>query len=657
LKATLQLLDVGGFKGKREYDFESKSLNIIEAPNSGGKSSLVKALLAVLSVPSDGKFESYFLKDAKKLGIKSDELNTQEGFVNIHREMGEVTLNYNNKEDSYKVKQSGDYLQLPAHGDQKFLFSGILSNTTKILRQLDNTDEDNEPDDFKWAVTLLSNAKNYDEIVSHLKDIKEQTERKKLDAESEIKRRESLKTELNELTTELASIDKLLKELEPKFKGKTELLGERKKIITKIESITKEIQSKDQEIKRVSSEQSTLEKKINKLECQIDEDSNKLNSLALFGQKVKDKKKDELEYLKNEKIAEINDEISDLKEERGKIDGVYNLLYIAQTNIKDRHAKSCPLCNEGTLTSDLLNERYTKLKKEKDEISSQIMDKSQAIRSIVVQFDNIVKEKKRLESNLSTNKDTLRAFKNKIKGINRNVRELKNDLENKEKQKNDYEYKLSELRDLISLDDEEVNEMYTTNENKKTKLIGKIDYIENEINNATIEIDGDFYSPDSAKKITSQYIEFVSEGINYAKQMAEKQRQEAANRFNSTIQSLMEELSFTEFKDIRLNRDFRLYIERFDPDTQEYVSQLASTLCTSEKLTIALMLQIALKETYLPHIPFLIIDDVIEDFDEERRQKIYDFLYSKSIEQDWIVIATKLVEDKDPLRVVQYSSN
>ena len=114
----------------------------------------------------------------------------------------------------------------------------------------------------------------------------------------------------------------------------------------------------------------------------------------------------------------------------------------------------------------------------------------------------------------------------------------------------------------------------------------------------------------------------------------------------------MTELDFKEFKEVKLNKDFRLYIERLDPRTKEYVSQLVSTLSTSEKLTIALILQIAIKETYLRHVPFLILDDVMEDFDEDRRNKIYHYLAKKAKEQDWIIISTKLKEEKIPIRVV-----
>jgi DNA repair exonuclease SbcCD ATPase subunit len=308
------------------------------------------------------------------------------------------------------------------------------------------------------------------------------------------------------------------------------------------------------------------------------------------------------------------------------------------------------------LTNETLTQKLDELKKNKDGVSSKIMEKGQNIRLINVEYEKIIKEQKNLTDTLKDNKNKLSIHKKKLGGeILKKLEHLEFDLENKRFHKHELERKLDDLRKIISLDDEQVNKIYTENEKKKTTLMGIIDFKTNEINSATIEINGNFFSPDSAEKIAVKYVDYVDAGIKYTKGMAEKQRQEAATRFNNTIKTLMNELNFTEFKDLRLNKDFRLYIERVDSDTQEYVSQLASTLCTSEKLTIALMLQIALKETYLPHIPFLIIDDIMEDFDEERRQKIYKYLYSKAEEQDWIIIVTKLVENQEPLKVVKLS--
>jgi uncharacterized protein YhaN len=59
----------------------------------------------------------------------------------------------------------------------------------------------------------------------------------------------------------------------------------------------------------------------------------------------------------------------------------------------------------------------------------------------------------------------------------------------------------------------------------------------------------------------------------------------------------------------------------------------------------------ALKETYLKNIPFMIIDDVLEEFDAERRDKVIQYLKEKVQEEGWFIIVTKLVKDFGPPRV------
>jgi DNA repair exonuclease SbcCD ATPase subunit len=132
---------------------------------------------------------------------------------------------------------------------------------------------------------------------------------------------------------------------------------------------------------------------------------------------------------------------------------------------------------------------------------------------------------------------------------------------------------------------------------------------------------------------------------------AEAQKDEAKKLFNASVKDLLDKLKFEEFRSVALNKDYRLYVERFDEKRRDYVKQNASTLSTSEKLAIALILQVALKETYVPEIPFLLVDDVLEDLDEGRLDTILKYLSSKAKESDWFVVATKLVKGQVEPRI------
>jgi DNA repair exonuclease SbcCD ATPase subunit len=655
MKASLILNDIGGFKGQKKFVFESSSLNIVEAPNSGGKSSLVKGIVGVLSVPHDGKFDPYLLKEAKYLGVKSDDLNTQEGFVNIHSEYGEVILDIDDIKDIYKVKQNGTYLELPKHSDQRFLLSGILSNDTKILRQLRHTDEDNEPDDFKWAVTRLSNAKNYDEIVDFLKREKEDAFKKENEAKNAIARTKNLREEIIQHQKDLEQLKIDLSLLESKFKGKAKPITKRKTLIENIEKLNEEIIQKNAELKKRSDELKIQESDLNKINKEIETLEIELENLKLFDLKVKDFNEKSLEDIKKKEISSINEEITKLKEIRGENDGVYNLYYFAQTSLRDREFTKCPLCEEGNLTFDKIENKLKELKQKKDSISNIIMEKSQNIKVIENQFANTIKQKENLSKTINEKKQAKRFPEKKMIDIKKQIEHLNEDLSIKTRSKAEAIGELEELIKLIGLEDEEINKIYTEKEQQKGILSDKITIKQNEVDSALIDFKQENLTPNLAIDVLSEYIELLDGFIGHAKEMGDKQRQAAADKFNNTIKILINELNFEEFRDIKLNKEFKLYIERFDPKSEDYVTQLVSTLSTSEKLTIALILQIALKETYIPHIPFLILDDVMEDFDENRRNKIFKYLLNKAKEENWVIILTKLIEEKKPIHVVNWT--
>jgi uncharacterized protein YhaN len=46
--------------------------------------------------------------------------------------------------------------------------------------------------------------------------------------------------------------------------------------------------------------------------------------------------------------------------------------------------------------------------------------------------------------------------------------------------------------------------------------------------------------------------------------------------------------------------------------------------------------------------PFLIVDDVLEDFDPERRDRVIEYLKDKISKENWFIVATKLVEERGP---------
>jgi len=644
MKAELIIENVGGLRGKNIYQFESGKLNIIKASNSGGKTSLIRGLTSILSTPRDGQYHIYFLKEAQKLGIKTDERDPRESFVNIHSKSAKVELKYEENSEIYEVDKGGDFLKLPNNGDQKFLLSGVLSGNTKILRQLDGVDEENEPDDFYWAVTKLSYADKYDEINSFLKTLKEDINGKKTLAEKKIEEISDLELEKNKLEKDFEDIENELIRLAPKFrKASPDLIAKRNETRRRIEDRKKGLGEIEGNLSVKNKEIEIKNKEIENIEKEIRSITKKLKEMDL----------ENFKKIKEKKIDEINKEIETLKRKRNEIDGVLNLFQTAQIELrKSKGEVKCPLCNNGTISFDLITKKLDNLRNEKNSINAKILESSEEKNRLTKDFEKKEEEKKQLEKNLENKNGEKRnveieinkTLKISIEQFNYEIKRIKNKIEEDNE-------KLTKLRQGISPIDEEINRKYTEKEDEKASITNRISDILKELKQTSIEMHGITAEPRKAKKICEEWLEFISKHIEHCKNRAEEQRREASEKFNLNIKKLMDSLGFEEFRTVKLNNEYKLYVERLNPKTGDYVFQQVKSLSTSEKLSMALILQLALKETYIPNIPFFILDDIIEDFDDDRREKIFNYLERKAKDTGWFLIITKLVEEEKPLFV------
>lgn len=635
MKANITIVNVGGLKGEHVYQFERGKVNLIEASNSGGKTSIIKALVAVLSIPESGLEGDYFLTEAEKLGIKTDIKNPQEGFVNIHSDEAMVKLEVNGFIHVYRVKANGAIIEAPSAGEEKFLLGGIISNDSKILRQLHGTDErDVEPDNFRWAVEKLSYASRYIKMTEILKTLKEDVLERKYHIEAKIERFADLHKKLEKLKTEKRDVEKELQKLRPKFKGAENLIDERNRIREEINKI-------EEDKGKVRGEISRYKETIRELEKEIKELTKKLEKKAGELAEINTKR---LEKEVRERENEINKEVEKLKSERSELDGILNLLLTAQAKLrKERDKVLCPLCEDGKISYKQVTSRLEYLRKERDTIGNSIMSLNKEKDIINKKLKEEIEKEKSLVEEIRDLKQEKKIKEMNYDNAKAEFLQLETLLNEYEEKINNYQKRLKDIK--ITSEDKDITALYNELENRSAEISVRISDIIKEFEESSITINNKNVEPKIVKKIYDKQLEFLQKLIDFSEKRAEEQRQEAARKFNTNIAKLMTELEFKEFRTVKLNDEYKLYIERFNPKTDEYVFQQAQTLSTSEKLTIALILQLSLKETYIPDIPFFIIDDIIEDFDDDRRNKILDYLSQKAKENNWFVISTKLVEE------------
>ena len=104
----------------------------------------------------------------------------------------------------------------------------------------------------------------------------------------------------------------------------------------------------------------------------------------------------------------------------------------------------------------------------------------------------------------------------------------------------------------------------------------------------SFEIFGVISDPSRVEAAGARLQEMLKDALLYSETKAEEEEtRRLPSRFNDIFQSLMQKVGFTEFRNIRLNKDYRLYVERLNPKSKDYVSQQVKTLSASRKLVIA----------------------------------------------------------------------
>jgi len=647
MKATLLIKNIGGLR-EGTYVFESDKLNIIESANSAGKTSIVKALTAILSIPSDGALSGVeALEEARKLGIKTDPRNPYEGFVNVHANQGSVELEFNGKDEKYIVKQNGDTLVAPEYGDQRFLLAGVLSNNSRVLRQLRGLDK-KEPDDFKWAVDELSNAQRYSAIAELLQTRKEDLAEKRALVDKSLKQLEPLKQRQAVLENELKILDSKLDALKDRFRESGKSAIDRDESLKNINRLKETIQSKKLERTKIDREHLTpLLKKLKEVETLKTQTESELK-----------KAEQEIATLKGKdaRKQEIEKEINKLMDDRNVLDGRLNLYVVAETSFRRRKEErvECPLCMHGYISYAGLVQNISKYRKTRADLNEKILQLNQEKQNISVRLSKNEEKAKELRSRLREKIEEIGFIKKELKTPQDAIRLIDDFIAEKtellEKEKQTYE----DLSRKISKADDDVNKEYNEKSKRRSELheqLGGVRQVISEL--SSIDVYGMMLAPEAARKVCEDIVSILSDRTDYLEARAEEEREEAAERFNKNISVLMTSLGFSEFRTIKLvgSPSYRLYVERFDPEKKEYKSQDVGTLSTSEKLATALILQIALKETYMKKLPFFILDDVLEGFDSERCEKVINYLREKVKLEDWFIIATRLVEELDVPRV------
>ena len=621
--ADLLVKDVCGLRNEHKYTIQSGKLSYIKGNNASGKSSIIKALIAILSTPKEGVFEKY-QREAQNLGIQSEELSAHDNFVNIYGNAAKVKLKFEENEYNYEVKSTGEIISAP-NGNENFLLTGAVTNNARVIQQLSSGNNESE---FGWLIDEMSLADNYELMAQIIQDKIDEIEMKKASIKNRIEHTQDYSDEHNKNL-------KILKKL-----------GEEKKLLMKDlnkdeaerrEKLEKDIDRISEELKYFQKAMTTQKMSIEKKENAISKTKKELKKInEQIGQIEDSQISDDFERFK----VLAQDKMVNLKEEKSKVDGLLNIYQSAQQKMfsEKLEAVKCFLCSNGELNKHAIDEK---------------------IRSVIQEKKSIEKEIYEVNTNLFNYQGKIKQQEERYKDLMKKQKEYRGYVKDAEYDLIDPKGKYGGLKshlDEKELELKNVNEVYTelidegqnalsVKEKKIVKEIRDLEGRQYEISKKILELTGNEeifnseYSLEKALKIYDGWMDYLTSAKDYSSLMYKKFREEARNIFNKNIDLLMKDIGFKGFKGIWINEKGRLMVER---DSEEEMAQPVGSLSLSEKYAIGMLLQLSVKEAYLPNIPFFIVDDVLQDFDDSKKAVIEDYLDNLAKEKNMFVMISML---------------
>lgn len=621
MSAQLKLENVGGFKGIRSFEFGRGVVNEVEAPNAMGKTTLTRGLAGVLSMPIT---HDETINEARNQGL------LRESLKNIYAKDAWVRLQYNGQVEEWRMRSDGSIAKIPSHGDERFIWAGMLTQETRSIRQL----VEGNPD-FSWVPRRLSYADRYatcKEVVNARLSEVEST------ATAILKRQEGLaekNKKLQERKDEKVKLERSRDEFAKQLDEK------KRQHIERMKDLDRQLDSKSQKLIEYQAGIEKSKQEIKRFEAQLESNAKNMLEIEQQIQEI-DLEKIQKEVVQN--VSRIDKEIAKLRLQMGVLNGKRATFSDAKSILVQRGEKEgiCPVCEISTITINFLEEKVSEIELEIKKIEKNILvlssertrwlQKEATERQRIDKYNNIklnlTNERRDLTAKKSREERTLKGLKQTLEGLKRDQINLTEERTRLERETEEWEKESHEALKKIERELGRINKAIA----EEMRKIQGDSFWEEE--------DGTRTSLMSAQEWRKKYKSRLMEIREYFDQRQHEHEVQAIATFNNNVKKVMTELGFTEFDQIALDKDDK-QLKVFRPG---FVRQPLESLSTSEKYSIAVVLQITLKKTYLPDIPFFIVDEVVVNYDNERKERILDYLSQMAKEENLYVIVTKLAE-------------
>ena len=652
MKANLILENIGSHQGVRKYSINSGKITIFEGANSSGKSTIIKSIATILSIPINS---NNLKNEANNFGILPMD-NKDSPLVNIFENDAKITLSYealNLKANLLKNGTINPVFPENYQGNEIFLYTCMLLKNSKIQRYLASGD-----DNFQWIVSEMSFAGKYEEMneinnsyirlinaaKNTLKDVN------KIIGQY-IDENKNLKYKKKNQTTELKKVQGDIENLPPSKNPELKHLQEKEtKLLNSIDTsekrlknIKKEKNSKNFDLKNISSDVDNLNIEIEKLEYESKNLRKEIEGL----QKINSDNEYKNIMEQQELLKQVIEDLSKQKVLRELNNTILNARYESDT---------CPLCdNKIPMNKEKFSKKLKEIRKKIEDFTTEKTE----IENIIKNSDNLIKIKRTLPSKKNQIKKKSIEMGNKInkkKKIIENTKLIQLDLKNIDsntfREEKDIKQNQEELKniqknvDIIRSEDKENSEIYQ----KEKRLLSELQKLNVNIekNNELIkeksqlELFGINIPIEKTDKIINNLSDEFEEIELYLNEKITEQRTGAGKKFNSTINNIVKELKLEDFDDIYIDlEDYRLVVVRKGGKIQPL-----GALGGAERGIIGGILQISCKQTYLKEIPFFVGDDIILEFDPEMSETFMNYLKKLAVEDDLFIIITRISNSK-----------
>jgi len=621
MSAQLKLENVGGFKGIRSFEFGRGVVNEVEAPNAMGKTTLTRGLAGVLSMPIT---HDEIINEARNQGL------LRESLKNIYAKDAWVQLQYNGQVEEWRMRSDGSIAKIPSNGDERFILAGMLTQETRSIRQL----VEGNPD-FSWVPRRLSYADRYatcKEVVSARLSEVEST------ATAILRRQERLaekNKKLQERKDEKVKLERSREEFAKQLDEK------KRQHIERMKDLDRQLDSKSQRLIEYQAGKEKSKQEIKHFESRLESNAKNMLEIEQQMQEI------DLEIIRKEvvqNVSRIDKEIAKLRLQMDVLNRKRTTFLDAKSVLVQRGEKEgiCPVCEISTITINFLEDKASEIEPEIKKIEKNIhalsserirwLQKEATERQKFDKYNNIklnlTNEGRDLTSKKSREERTLKGLEQTLEGLKRDQITLTEERTGLERETEVWDKESYEALKKIEVELGRINKAIA----EEMRKIQEDSFWEEE--------DGTRTSLISAQERRKKYKSRLMEIREYFDQRQHEHEVQAIVTFNNNVKKVITELGFTEFDQIALDKDDKqLKVFR-----SGFVRQPLESLSTSEKYSIAVVLQITLKKTYLPNIPFFIVDEVVVNYDSERKERILDYLSQMAKEENLYVIVTKLSE-------------